>query len=250
MNRPHPVWLVGAGPGDPDLLTRRAERLLGDADVVFHDALVGAGVLALIPPHVRRVSVGKRAGAHSKGQEVINRMLVEAARSGARVVRLKGGDPSVFGRAAEEIAALGAAGITVCICPGVTTACAAAAEAGVSLTLREQARQVTFVTAQTCAGHPLELDWAALAAPSASVVVYMGRSAAPQIARRLIAAGRDGATPVLVATNVSLPDARTLRTRLDALAVSMLALPGDAPTTLMIGEAFAAVARLAESALT
>ena len=234
-----PVWLIGAGPGAADLLTIRAARLLGEADIVFHDTLIGPDILDLIPG--RRVSVGKRAGAHSKQQPVINRMLVDAARSGARVARLKGGDPSIFGRSAEEIAALAAAGLTARICPGVTTACAAAAEAGLSLTLREQARAVTFVTAQSCASRALELDWAALAAPRSSLVAYMARAAAPHIARRLIEAGRDGATPVLIAADVSLPSARLVHARLDTLAVTMLALPAGAPTTLLIGEAFAAV---------
>ena len=204
----HPVWLVGAGPGDPDLLTRKAERLLREADIVFSDALVGDGVLALIPPTVRRVDVGKRSGAHSRGQIEINRMLVAAAASGARVVRLKGGDPSIFGRSTEELAALAAAGFEVRICPGVTTACAAAAAAGASLTLREDARQVTFVTGQGCAGRSLDLDWSALACARETLVVYMGRNAATGIARRLMMAGRPGSTPVIVAIDVSLPTQR------------------------------------------
>ena len=116
------VWLVGAGPGDPDLLTRKAERLIGAASVVFYDALVGPGVLDLIPPHVRRVPVGKRSGRHSKDQSSINDLLVAAAQDGERVVRLKGGDPSIFGRSAEEVAHLRAAGVSVHICPGITAA--------------------------------------------------------------------------------------------------------------------------------
>src|SRR6188768_1319234 len=121
---PGEVWLVGAGPGDPELLTRKAERLLGEASVVFYDALVGPGVLDLIPPHIRRVAVGKRSGRHSKDQASINDMLVAAANAGERVVRLKGGDPSIFARAMEELAALAAAGIATRICPGVTAASA------------------------------------------------------------------------------------------------------------------------------
>ena len=144
---PGSVWLVGAGPGDPDLLTRKAEALLRRASVVFHDALVGPGVLALIPDHVRRVSVGKRSGRHSRGQEAISHLLIEAAVDGERVVRMKGGDPALFARSAEEIAALSAEGIAVRICPGITAASAAAASAGLSLSLRGHARRVEFVTA-------------------------------------------------------------------------------------------------------
>lgn len=248
------VWLVGAGPGDPELLTLKAARLIAAADIVFHDALVGPAVLAMIPPTARRVSVGKRSGRHSKGQRSINDLLVEAARGGARVVRLKGGDPSIFGRSGEEIAALSAAGVTVRICPGITTACAAAAAAGSSLTLRGLSQQLTFVTAHARAGEPLELDWAALAAERSSLAIYMGRAAAPQVARALIAAGRSGATPAIVAVNVSLPDARTIRTRLDALAFAVATISGDAPTMLLVGETFrdmpviATAARLAVEA--
>jgi uroporphyrin-III C-methyltransferase len=162
---PGQVWLVGAGPGDPELLTRKAERLLTAASVVFHDALVGPGVLALVPAHVRRIPVGKRSGRHSKDQREICRLLVEAALAGERVVRLKGGDPSIFGRSAEEIDALRAHGIDVRICPGVTAACAAAASAGVSLTLRGRARRLSFVTAHVRVGEALALDWRALADP-------------------------------------------------------------------------------------
>ncbi len=239
---PGEVWLVGAGPGDPELLTRKAERLLADATVVFHDALVGTGVLDLIPRATRRVSVGKRSGRHSRAQGSINELLVQAALGGERVVRLKGGDPSIFGRSAEEIAYLAARGVAVRVCPGITTACAAAAGAGLSLTLRGLARQLTFVTAHARAGEALELDWTSLAAEETSLAVYMGRAAAPEIARRLIAAGRRGDTPVLVAVNVSLPDERVIHSRLDALAFAVRTIGGDAPTMLLVGEAFAAVA--------
>ena len=247
--RPGEVWLVGAGPGDPELLTRKAERLLRDADIVFHDALVSAGVLDLIPQHVRRVPVGKRSGRHSRDQESINDLLARAALEPARVVRLKGGDPSVFGRSAEEIAYLAARGVTVRVCPGVTTACAAAAGAGLSLTLRGLARQLTFVTAHARAGEALALDWTALAAEETSLAIYMGRAAAPEIARRLIAAGRRGDTPVLVAVNVSLPDERMIHSRLDALAFAVRTISGDAPTMLLVGEAVRAAAAFAPAAL-
>ncbi len=130
----HPVWLVGAGPGDPDLLTRKAERLIAAADIVFYDALVGPGILALIPPGVERVSVGKRSGRHSRDQRSINDLLADAALAGRRVVRLKGGDPSIFGRSTEEIEHLARMGVATRICPGITAASAAAASGGASLT--------------------------------------------------------------------------------------------------------------------
>src|SRR5688572_6131400 len=160
---PGTVWLVGAGPGDPELLTLKAVRLIERADIVFHDALVGDGVLALIRPGTRTVGVGKRSGRHSKDQRTIDTMLVEAAAAGQRVVRLKGGDPSIFGRSTEELRALREAGYLVHICPGITTACAAAASAGISLTLRGVARDVRFVTAHSKRGAALDIDWNSLA---------------------------------------------------------------------------------------
>ncbi|AJR22613.1 MULTISPECIES: uroporphyrinogen-III C-methyltransferase [Sphingobium] len=236
---PGQVWLVGAGPGDPDLLTRKAERLIAAADVVFHDALVGPGVIDLIPPDVERVSVGKRSGRHSKAQGSINDLLLAAARADRRVVRLKGGDPSVFGRSAEEIAHLAEAGVAVRICPGVTTASAAAASGHASLTLRGVARGLTLVTAHLKAGEPLRLDWEALARPGGTLGIYMGRAAAGEIGRCLIAAGRDPETPVMVAVNVSLPNERLIRGKLSALAFLVQTISDDDPTLLLIGEAVA-----------
>jgi uroporphyrin-III C-methyltransferase len=231
------VWLVGAGPGDPDLLTRKAERLIAAADVVFYDALVGSGVLDLIPPGTEQVSVGKRSGRHSKAQGSINDLLLEAAKAGKRVVRLKGGDPSIFGRSAEEMDHLAAAGIALRICPGITTASAAAASGLASLTLRGVARGVTFVTAHLKAGEPLKLDWDVLARPGGTLGVYMGRAAAGEISRSLIAAGRDPDTPVMIAVNVSLPSERLIRGKLSALAFLVATISDDDPTLLLIGEA-------------
>lgn len=231
------VWLVGAGPGDPDLLTRKAVRLIEAADIVYHDALVGQGVLDLIPAGVERVSVGKRAGRHSKDQGSIDALLVAAARAGRRAVRLKGGDPSLFGRSAEEMTALREAGCIVQVCPGVTAASAAAASAGVSLSLRGLSREVRFVTAHSRNGAALDLDWASLATPGATLAFYMGRGAAGEIARRLIAAGVDRATPVLIACNVSLGTEKRLSTRLDLLDIATRAFADDAPTLILIGEA-------------
>lgn len=231
------VWLVGAGPGDPDLLTRKAERLIAAADVVFYDALVGSGVLDLVPAHVRRISVGKRAGRHSKDQATIDTLIVAAALAGDRVVRLKGGDPSIFGRSTEEIDACHAAGVTVRICPGITAASAAAASGLASLTLRGLARRLSFVTAHAQGDAPLDLDWQALAAPDTTLAVYMGRAAAGAIATQLIAAGMAPGTPVMIAVNVSLPAERLIRGRLDALAFLVETIGDRDPAVLLIGEA-------------
>lgn len=234
---PGDVWLVGAGPGDPDLLTRKAERLIRSASVIFHDALIGPGILDLIPRSVRLVPVGKRSGLHSATQDQINALLVEAALGGERVVRLKGGDPSIFGRSMEEIEALALAGITVRICPGVTAASAAAASAGISLSLRGMARQVRFVTAHTRSGEIDDLDWQSLADRQATLAFYMGRSAASDIRRRLIAYGLATDTPVLIASDVSLPSEQLVRTRLDLLPVAVNAAAGRGPALILIGEA-------------
>lgn len=233
------VWLVGAGPGDPDLLTRKAEKLIKAASVVFYDALVGSGVVALIPDHVRAVPVGKRSGRHSKTQDSINALLVAAALAGERVVRLKGGDPSIFGRSMEETASLTEHGIRVHICPGITAASAAAASAGISLTLRGLSRRLQFVTAHVRAGEPLSLDWVALADPQATLAVYMGRAAVREISARLIANGLSPETPVLLTASASLPNERHLRTRLDLLPLAAKAITDDAPVLLLIGMAVA-----------
>jgi len=235
---PGTVWLVGAGPGDPELLTRKAERLLRAADIVFHDALVGEGILDLAS-QAERIGVGKRSGRHSKPQETIDALIVKAALAGRRVVRLKGGDPSIFGRAAEELAACAAHGVPVRICPGITAASAAAASGLASLTLRGEARLLTVLTAHARGGEPLDLDWTTLASGATTLAIYMGRAAAPDIARNLIAAGRDPATPVIVAVNVSRPDERLLRGRLDALSFLVHTIGQDDPTLLLIGEAVA-----------
>ncbi|MFA5965891.1 MAG: uroporphyrinogen-III C-methyltransferase [Sphingomonas sp.] len=236
---PGTVWLVGAGPGDPELLTRRAERLLRGATIVFYDALVGPAVLDLIPDGVVRVPVGKRSGRHSRDQATIDQLLVRAAERGERVVRLKGGDPSMFGRAAEELKALAGAGITARICPGITAASAAAASAGISLSLRGLARRVQFVTAHAAHGRQLDLAWRDLADGRSTLAFYMGRAAAGDIARGLTGAGLAGSTPVLIACDVSLPGERLLRTRLDLLPLAVEAISDDKPTLMLIGDAVA-----------
>ena len=231
------VWLVGAGPGDPDLLTRKAERLIRTGTAIFYDALVGPGVLDLASPDARLVHVGKRSGRHSKDQGTIDQLIVQAALAGERVVRLKGGDPSIFGRATEELDACRAVGVPVSICPGITAASAAAASLGTSLTLRGLARKLTFVTAHARAGEALDLNWDALADPQATLAVYMGKAAAAEVSRNLVAAGLPGETPVAMVENASLPDERMFHTRLDLLPISARTALGDGPALLIIGEA-------------
>lgn len=237
---PGSVWLVGAGPGDPELLTRKAERLIRAASVVFHDALVGPEVLELATPGTRLVHVGKRSGRHSKDQASIDKLIVAAALAGERVVRLKGGDPAIFGRATEEIDACRAAGVAVRICPGVTAASAAAASLGLSLTLRGMARKLTFVTAHARAGEALDLDWQALADSTATLAVYMGKAAANEVSAQLIAAGLSADTPVALVENASLPNERQFRTRLDLLPLAARTALGDGPALLLIGKAMGA----------
>lgn len=253
---PGEVWLVGAGPGDPDLLTRKAENLIAAAEIIFYDALVGPGVLDLIPVHVEAVSVGKRSGRHSRDQQTIDQMLVAASLAGKRVVRLKGGDPAMFARATEEMTALRAIGAHVRICPGVTAASAVAASAGVSLSLRGVARRVQFITAHSRRGQALDLDWDALADPACTLAVYMGRDAAPELSRALIAAGLPGTTPALITCDASLPQEQMLRTRLDLLPLVIQSFAQDRPTLMLIGEAVAqadlsiAISTMANAALT
>lgn len=231
------VWLVGAGPGDPQLLTRKAERLIGQASVIFHDALVGPGVLDLASPGARLVHVGKRSGRHSKDQATIDSLIVAAALAGERVVRLKGGDPAIFGRATEELEACRMAGVTIRICPGVTAASAAAASLGSSLTLRGLARKLTLVTAHARAGEPLDLDWHSLADPRSTIAVYMGKAAAPLVSQGLIDAGLPGNTPVALVENASLANERFFRTRLDLLPLAARTALREGPALLLIGEA-------------
>jgi uroporphyrin-III C-methyltransferase len=240
--RPRPlgrVALVGAGPGAADLLTLRAARLLAAADVVVHDRLVSDAVLSLAPPTARRIYVGKRKSSHSVPQAGIDALLVALAREGLAVVRLKGGDPFVFGRGGEELLACRAAGVPCEVVPGVSAAFAAAASGGAPLTHRGLARTVTLATGHAApglAGAP-DLDWEALARPGSTAVIYMGVSTAGLIAERLIAAGRAPDTPAIVVENASLPGERIIPTRLADLAQAAQELAG--PAVLIIGAAAA-----------
>ncbi|WP_334165310.1 uroporphyrinogen-III C-methyltransferase [Phenylobacterium sp.] len=235
--RPGAVWLVGAGPGDPELLTLKALKALERADVVVHDGLVSEEILALAPRAARRISVAKRKSRHSYSQDEINRMLVAFARDGLEVVRLKGGDPFIFGRGGEELEACREAGVECHVVPGVTAALAAGASAGAPLTHRGSAQAVTFVTGHAAKGGEPDLDWAALARPNHTVVIYMGLSMAAPIAARLMAAGRDPATPALIVENASRADERRVVTTLSGLAEAAQALAG--PALLIVGEAMA-----------
>jgi uroporphyrin-III C-methyltransferase/precorrin-2 dehydrogenase/sirohydrochlorin ferrochelatase len=231
------VFLVGAGPGDPDLLTLRALHALADADVVFYDELVTAPVLDRARRGAEQVFVGKRRGAPGMGQDEVNRRMVAAARAGRRVVRLKGGDPFVFGRGGEELEHLRRAGVPVVVVPGITAALGCAAEAGLPLTFRNEASKLAFITAQR-ADEAAAVDWSSLADAQTTVVVYMGLASAAAVRDGLIAAGRDGATPAAVLARGTRPDAQTAVGRLDQL-VALAAEVGEGPAILVIGEAVA-----------
>lgn len=236
------VALVGAGPGDPSLLTLRAVRALQEADVVLHDRLVSAAVLDLARRDAAREDVGKLTGGdHAAAQDAINARLVELARQGLRVVRLKGGDPFIFGRGAEELEALQAHGIPFAIVPGITAALGCAAYAGVPLTRRGVAQQVTFATAH-CAKSIDRLDWPLLAQAQHTVVFYMGVAHAALIEARLRDGGRAGATPVAIVEQGTSAQQRVLHTTLECLAQTVADARVRAPALIIVGEVAAAAA--------
>jgi uroporphyrin-III C-methyltransferase len=233
------VYLVGAGPGAADLLTIRAVRLLGTADIVFYDALV-PGEILLFAPSAVKIAVGKRSGRRSTAQRFINKRLADAARAHRVVVRLKGGDPMLFGRAHEEIAYLSDQDIPVEVVPGVTAALAASAELGISLTKRGAARSVTFVTPRVGEGErPSGWVDAVLAADTAAI--YMGAGEAEAICGALMAAGKPGSTPVAVMESASLPGSRARFGCLRDLPSLAPALPAG-PTLILLGEVYAEAA--------
>ena len=229
------VYLVGAGPGAPDLLTLRAARLLGHADIVFHDALVPEEILFLATK-AKKIEVGKRSGRHSTAQNFINKRLADAARKHAVVVRLKGGDPMLFGRAHEEITYLKAQRIRVEVVPGVTAALAAAAELGISLTRRGVSRSVAFLTPRAGAGERPN-DWAKAALAADTAAIYMGAGEAKQISRALIEAGKSPQTVVVVVENASLPDARRFFGHLADLE-AVAARSAGGPVLILLGEVY------------
>ncbi len=234
--QPGEVWLVGAGPGDPELLTLRAVDALRAADIVFHDALPGPDVLSQVRPGAKLVDVGKRKGCAPMNQAAICEALVTAARVGLRVVRLKGGDPSMFGRSGEELAALNEAGVPWRIVPGVTSASAAAAVAGIPLTLRGAASSATFVTGHGSNGAlPSDTDWDAVGRTGGTVVAYMALSRLDQMALRLLATGRAADTPVAIIARATLPGQVVLRTTLGACTLDARRAGLPAPALVVIG---------------
>ncbi|HVV39859.1 MAG TPA: siroheme synthase CysG [Nitrobacter sp.] len=231
------VTLVGAGPGDPDLLTVKALRALQDADVVFYDELVSPEILDRARRDAARVPVGRRVGKPGIGQDAINRRLIDAAKSGQRAVRLKGGDPFIFGRGGEEVEALRDAGVAYTIVPGVTAALGAAAEAELPLTFRHEALRVTLLTAHKARDAEV-VDWSALTDTKMTVVVYMGMTAAAAIRDGLLAAGRSPETPVGVFARVTRPDAKSAVGTLDQLPALVREIDGG-PAILVIGDVVA-----------
>jgi uroporphyrin-III C-methyltransferase len=230
------VTFVSAGPGDPDLLTVKAVKALAAADAVLFDDLSSGPILALARPGADMVGVGKRAGRASPKQDHVSRLLVDYARTGAKVVRLKSGDSGIFGRLEEELTAVRAAGIGCEIVPGVTSASAAAAAAGIPLTRRTHAQRVQFITAADTTGNlPPGLNLVALADPQATTVVYMGKRTFPALAAALIANGLPPDTPALLAEAVSMPDQNLLRTTVAELAVLMAAEISPRPGLILIG---------------
>jgi len=231
------VTLVGAGPGDPDLLTIKALRALQDADVVFYDELVSPEILDRIRRDAARVPVGRRIGKPGIGQEAINTLLIEAAQAGQRAVRLKGGDPFVFGRGGEEIEALRDAGVSYSVVPGISAGLGAAAQFEVPLTYRHEALRITFLTAHK-ARDAEAVDWSALIDEKMTIVVYMGMTAAATVREGLLDAGRSPQTPVGVFARVTRPDAAAAVGTLDDLP-ALVDQVGAGPAILVIGDVVA-----------
>lgn len=230
------VSLVSAGPGDPELLTLKAVRRLAEAEVVLFDDLASGPVLDHANPAAELISVGKRAGRPSARQDHVNALLVEHALAGRRVVRLKSGDSGIFGRLEEELVALAAAGIAFEIVPGVTSASAAAAAAGIPLTRRLTARRVQFITGADVTGRlPEDINWAAIADPAVTTVVFMGQRSFPDLAEGLRAHGLPGDTPALFAEAVGHPHQRLVRSTVEDLARMMRQADVSQPGLIMYG---------------
>lgn len=229
------VWLVGAGPGDVELLTVKALRLLQRAEVVVYDRLVSEAVMAEVPESALCIDVGKRPGQHGLKQAQINQLLVDLARSGRRVIRLKGGDPFIFGRGGEEMVSLQQAGIRCEVVPGITAAVGCAAASGIPLTHRDCAQSLRLITGHGRSGEP-QLDAAALAADNQTLVFYMGLSWSASISRQLQDYGRDALTPVAIIENGTRPDQRVLITTLAGLAQTVDQEKPVSPSLLLVGE--------------
>jgi uroporphyrin-III C-methyltransferase / precorrin-2 dehydrogenase / sirohydrochlorin ferrochelatase len=227
--------LVGCGPGNPDLVTVRAVKAIQSADVLLFDALIDPAILDLASAAARRIDVGKRCGRHAMNQAAINALIVRLARSGAHVVRLKGGDPFVFGRGGEELASLRAAGVPVTVVPGVTAACAAAASLQVPLTHRDLARSVHFVTGHGADGTVPAHDWLALVRSGGTIAAYMASRTLPSVAAQLMAAGMAGTTPAVAVENASRADERRMFGTLADLPEALAAAALSGPTLVLIG---------------
>jgi uroporphyrin-III C-methyltransferase len=226
------VHLIGAGPGDPELLTMRAARLLATADVVIHDRLIPTAALELAPPCAQRIDVGKRPGHAAVPQDEINRLLVDHGRRGGTVVRLKGGDPYVFGRGGEEAAALAAAGVDYEVVPGITSAIAAPASAGIPVTLRNQSLAFTVLTGHEDPTSGTEVDWEAHARTGATLVILMGVERIGRIAKRLMIGGRSPATPVAAIRWATTARQQVVRSTLADIGEVDL----ESPATIVVGD--------------
>ncbi|HYD31172.1 MAG TPA: uroporphyrinogen-III C-methyltransferase [Azospirillaceae bacterium] len=230
------VWLAGAGPGDPGLLTLHAWHALRSADVLVYDALVGPEILGLARPETAREFAGKRGGKPSPKQPDISRRLIELAQEGKRVLRLKGGDPFVFGRGGEEALALVNAGVPFRVIPGITAGIGGLAYAGIPVTTRDTNQSVTFITGHDASGTPPDnLDWEAVAKGSPVLVIYMALKHLDGIAQRLMAAGRSGDEPVAVVSHATLPNQQVLETRLDRCAADLEAAGLEPPAIVCVG---------------
>ena len=228
------VWLIGAGPGDVELLTLKAVRALGEADVVLIDDLVNREVLQFTRPHARVIEVGKRGGCHSTPQAFIERKLLQFAREGLAVARVKGGDPYVFGRGGEEVQALCAAGIVVEVVNGITAGIGVTAALGIPVTHRDCCRGVTFVTGNARAG--THTDWRALAAGGTTLVIYMGLKNLAGIVSGLLAAGMAPSMPVAVVQNGTLPTQKSVLSRLDAVVTDVQQAGLASPALVVVGD--------------
>ncbi len=237
------VFIVGAGPGDPELLTLKALQLMQQADVVVYDYLVSAPILELVRRDAELICVGKKAGAHSVAQEETNALLIKLALEGKKVCRLKGGDPFIFGRGAEEIEVLLPHNIQFQVVPGITAAAGCAAYAGIPLTHRDYAQAVQFVTGH-CQKEGKEPDWQSLGRPNQTLVIYMGLMKSAHIQARLLAAGRAADTPVAILENGTRPEQRVITGRLDQLASLIETQQVQSPALLVIGEVVALQAKL------
>ncbi|MDX5409444.1 MAG: uroporphyrinogen-III C-methyltransferase [Thauera sp.] len=240
---PGHVYLVGAGPGDPELLTLRGARLVAGADVVVYDNLVAPAIIDLAPAAAERIYVGKKAADHTLPQEEINALLVRLAQAGKRVVRLKGGDPFIFGRGGEEMEDLLAAGITVEVVPGVTAAAGVAAYAGIPLTHRDHAQSVVFTTGFLKDG-ALDLDWSLLAHRGQTLVIYMGVSRLAEICAQLIAHGLPASTPAAVIERGTTHAQRVARAELATLADEVLRQGIRPPSLTVVGDVVSLYPRL------